>query len=330
MKEILGYGFFIVTSFLLYFVQNLYTIILFVVGLQFILFKLYFWIANYIKEEREYKEEKRKYNQFAENFLADKLNYDTYRELSNAVSGIKHVYWYADEKYQPAIEKKRTIVENLLEKLKGKEELDELEKKKTVLKKEIEVEEGKKKELLQTDGEKRDEILFDLDIDENNVLLEGDLTDEQMKLLSEEGFKKTNQYSIVEEKVISAYVKPILNHSKTHIFLVWEIVKILKDLYDIPIVYEHLTKDADITFKYKNKLFALEVETGTSLKKKKQMDEKIKSLNRKYKGKWMFVVSNKNLYTEYKKLGFTTQRKSVEKNLNKLLKIDTQKEWLEK
>jgi len=60
------------------------------------------------------------------------------------------------------------------------------------------------------------------------------------------------------------------------------------------------------------------------LKKKKQTKEKVNYLNKKYENRWLFGVANKNLLTEYKKLGFATQRTQVEKTLKKWLKIDTQ------
>lgn len=44
----------------------------------------------------------------------------------------------------------------------------------------------------------------------------------------------------------------------------------------------------------------------------------------KYKDRWMFVVTNKNLLSKYKKHGFVTQRTNFEKDLKKMLKIATQ------
>lgn len=68
----------------------------------------------------------------------------------------------------------------------------------------------------------------------------------------------------------------------------------------------------------------MEIETGNLLQKRKQCSDKVKALNKKYKDRWMFIVSNKNLVTKYKKLGLATHRKGVKKNLEKMLKINTQ------
>ena len=103
------------------------------------------------------------------------------------------------------------------------------------------------------------------------------------------------------------------------------ITKYLEENYEaITKIQEHETKDADITFKHNNKYYAIEIETGTLLKKPKQLAEKISYLNTKYKDRWMFIVTNKNNLSKYKKLGFATQRTSFEKDLKKWLKINTQ------
>jgi hypothetical protein len=97
----------------------------------------------------------------------------------------------------------------------------------------------------------------------------------------------------------------------------------LKTFIDGDSIREHLTKDADITFKYEDKWYALEIETGNLLRKRKQLEEKVAYLNKKYKKRWMFIVSNKNLVSHYRKYGFATPRKGVEENMQKYLKIAT-------
>ena len=82
-----------------------------------------------------------------------------------------------------------------------------------------------------------------------------------------------------------------------------------------------LSIDADITFKFNNKKYALEIERGDLLRKDKQAQEKVAELTRKYRKRWMFIVSNKNFLSGYQKLGFSTQRRWVSENLKKLLKI---------
>jgi len=88
---------------------------------------------------------------------------------------------------------------------------------------------------------------------------------------------------------------------------------------NITSIITHDTRDADITFKYDNKLYAIEIETGNLLKKQQRLEEKVAYLNRKYGRRWFFIVSNRNLQAKYKKYGLTTQRTRVYKILEKML-----------
>lgn len=170
----------------------------------------------------------------------------------------------------------------------------------------------------------------ELDLAYNNVFLTEDLNEEEMNILKEEGYKQINEYDITSERIVSAMVRPPLNHSATHAFLVWSArVFLEQNLEYVENIKEHLTKDADITFKYADKTYALEIETGNLLRKKKQLLEKVNYLNKKYKRRWMFIVSNKNLVAEYRKHSLATQRKDMAKNLEKLLGTSTQENRVE-
>ena len=158
-----------------------------------------------------------------------------------------------------------------------------------------------------------------LNIEENPVFLKYKISDQEFKILLEEEYKQVNQFSVKEQKLVTALVRPLLNHSATHTFLVWDTIRLLKDWHGVKKVESHLTKEADITFWYAGKLYAIEIETGTLLEKPKQLAQKVAYLNKKYEKRWMFIVSNKDLYWQYRKLGFSTQRNEVEKNLEILL-----------
>ena len=81
-----------------------------------------------------------------------------------------------------------------------------------------------------------------------------------------------------------------------------------------------MTRDADLTFEFNRKEFALEIEKGELLRKHQQLKEKIDYLNENYPNRWMIVVSNRDFFTKYKKFGFTSTRKQLSENLPKLLK----------
>ena len=204
--------------------------------------------------------------------------------------------------------------------LRDKERLHKKREEKYQLKNDIEELENKKFRLKRSMEENEIEILRNLKIDENYVFNKDNLTKKEFSVLLKKNYRQTNQYCVKEKRLITALVKPILNHGLSHTFLVWSVIRLLKTLKGIKEIKVHQTVDADITFKYNNKIFALEIETGTLLSKKKQTEEKVNYLNNKYPNKWMFIVSNKDLIWRYRKLGFSTQRNEVEKNLQILLR----------
>jgi len=86
------------------------------------------------------------------------------------------------------------------------------------------------------------------------------LTKEQIAVLQEDGYELANEYCVFRKRVVSTYIKPILHHSKTHVFLVWSVKKFLKKYQGVSKIIEHETRDADLTFKYGGKTYALETQ----------------------------------------------------------------------
>jgi hypothetical protein len=166
--------------------------------------------------------------------------------------------------------------------------------------------------------EKR-ELMYKLRAEDTNVFYKEELEDNELEVLKEQGYKQVNEYDIFSQSVRTFLVKSPLNHSSTHTFLVWSVKKLVEDIKGVEKVEEHITRDADITFRYKKRYYALEVETGNLLTKKHQLKAKVTTLNRKYGTRWAFVVSNKELLPEYRKWGPSTQRTEVEKLLKKWL-----------
>ncbi|MEA2036488.1 MAG: hypothetical protein U9O94_03205 [Nanoarchaeota archaeon] len=226
--------------------------------------------------------------------------------------------------YKSRVDKKLKESHKTLKELEYKENIRELRSQKVELKEEIENLREIKKQEEWDKGAEKDKLRGELDIEENKVFLKSELDEIGIEVLEEEGYVQTNEYCVNLQTNVTVFVKPVLKHSKTHTFLVWSAIQLLESFEFVEDIEEHETKDADITFKYANKKYALEIETGTLLKKKKQTKEKVEYLNKKYKDRWLFIVSNKNLVSKYNKLGLATQRKGVEEKLRKLLKIDTQ------
>lgn len=207
-----------------------------------------------------------------------------------------------EEDYE--IEVHRDVLEEL------KEEIHELEKEK----------DHREFELEQAD----DKALRSMNTHDNPVFIKSTLTKKQIDLLLKNGYSYLNEYCVEHGKIIQTLVKPESNHSKTHTFLVWSVMRYLHKLKAVSNVKDYTAVEADIVFVSNGEKYALEIETGTLLGKKFQLSQKVDYLNRKYKDRWMFIVSNKNLLPKYRKFGVATSRSELPKKLKKLLKITTQ------
>lgn len=288
-------------------------------------FKIHKKLIDFLERRKYRKERIRKEKHQIYRFLYhNDLNYKS-DVLRNVIRSMEtdNFLEKSVEPFKERLEEKLIKARRLLEKLEHEEEIEYLEARKKEEQEELkEIE--KEKHIMQGDKEqiKRD-ILEYLDIENTKVFEKDELDDEEIEALLEEGFKQVNEFDVVEKRNISVLVKPVLDHSSTHTFLVWSARYLLEQIFDVKDIEEHETRDADITFEYEGETFALEIETGNLLKKRKQLDEKVKYLNRKYKKRWMFIVSKKDLVSKYGKFGFTSPRNQVKKNIKKLLKSNS-------
>ena len=212
-------------------------------------------------------------------------------------------------------------LENMLVELKHKDEMEGIEYDKYELLKEIEELEKKKKKIENYKEFKKEEILEKLNVHENFIFKFDKLKKQEVKLLKEQGYKQINEYCVLEKKIITVLISKILNHSYRHSFLVWSVRMLLRNYPEITNIREHDTRDADLTFNIGSKKFAIEIETGSLLRKKKQLMAKIGFLKRKYRKRWIILVSNRDSLKHYKKFGLCSQRKDMIKNLEKLIGI---------
>jgi len=240
---------------------------------------------------------------FIQNLEELKAEAETYR-LNHLIETIEDKLSKAKEEYGRAKERRR--VELLEEReQKAKKNIKELEQ----------------KQYEQEMSQKEDDriIASRLKTYENPVFRIKDLRIFERKSLLRQGYKQVNEYDLVERKIITVLVNPPLNHSPTHTFLVWSAKKLLEKIKGVSSIIDHDTKYADVTFRFKNEYYALEIETGSLLFHKKRLIEKVEFLDSKFNGKWFFIVSNKTLVSKYRKFGPATQRSEVEKKLLKML-----------
>lgn len=97
--------------------------------------------------------------------------------------------------------------------------------------------------------------------------------------------------------------------SPNHIICTKEIVDFLKKFTDD--IKTFRTVMPDVVFTCNDKSYAIEVETGTIIRDKKKMQNKIDLLNKNYKNNWFFFVTNRNMEKEYLKYGKVTTKRNI-------------------
>jgi len=291
--------------------------ILFTIFIIYVLYQIIKLIIHKISEKRENIK-----NELKEIKKLLKIKATNREKISESINLINEKIRICENskrfvKYIEPLEKKLINLELSEEELKQKEHLGNLQ----LREKEIDARNEEKERKLRESEENKQILLRRLRIEENRVFKKSDLNDKEVEILKEEGFEQVNQFDILEKRFISVLIKPYekLNHSREHIFLVWSVTRFL-EYNGIKIIEEHLTKGADITFKYKGKWFAIEIETGKLLRAPKQLKEKVNYLNKQYPNRWLFIVSNEKLVPRYAKFGLSTQRNRVPEMFEKLLK----------
>ncbi|MEK6909263.1 MAG: DUF87 domain-containing protein [Nanoarchaeota archaeon] len=173
--------------------------------------------------------------------------------------------------------------------------------------------------------EKRDErqkIEIKIDKDVGCVKLKDILKDE-VNYLKNLGYKIYRSKSILSNKTESYLIEQKKTESPQHIFMVKDISDYLKKFTDKVRIYE--TVQPDIVFEINEKKYAIEVETGSLLKSnKKALKDKIELLNKKYKDRWFFVVTNRNIASKYSELGKTYDKRYINTLLKRLIVENSQ------
>lgn len=305
------------------FIYNDVTIIVFLTLIsELLIYFIYIKVSSEIQEKKEIESKiDEELNQIKEFLNIDIKSLD-YPRLLNSYRKFKNpkFSYISILDYQEKINTKFKRIGNRLMELEHKQELKKIENEKENAKQELERinYEIYLKEL--KDKEKRKKIIERLNIGYKEVFKKENLNLKEREIAKQEGYHAINEYCVLENKLIPVLVKPTLNHSPTHTFLVWSVKKLLKKFLKIERIIEHETRDADISFKIKNKTYAIEIEKGSLLRKKRQLKEKIEFLDDVYRDKWLILVSNKNLVKKYKEFGNVSTRKDLRKKIEKWVK----------
>ncbi|MDP2750275.1 MAG: hypothetical protein Q8O89_05585 [Nanoarchaeota archaeon] len=143
------------------------------------------------------------------------------------------------------------------------------------------------------------------------------LNDDEIDFLKRRDFKIKNYFNPFKRKKEGFVFKKNPIESDSHFLTIYLIADFLKGKVDNLKTFQ--TKKPDITFKFKNKKYAIEVETGKiHSKSKKQLQEKVDLLNQNY-DKWFFVVIKRNFVSRYRKFGKVIDARYLKNQLNKLV-----------
>ncbi|MFH1802518.1 MAG: hypothetical protein ABH864_03630 [archaeon] len=309
-RDLISLYYLVVNNYLVNLVAAFFLIIL----ASYVFYRVYLKIQEIKERNRKIEEERKKVKEFLELDLR-KLGHEELKLKLDEFSGKNFLRKY------PKLKSKIKESKEYLFELRHGEELNRLIDEKNSIKEEINKLVLEKEKLKRTKDQQKIFLKNKLNLYENSVFDKAELSEEEIGVLLEEGFKQVNEYCVAKKRVITVLIKPILNHSVAHTFLVWSVGQLLEEYDMIERIVEHETRDADLTFEIEGKEFAIEIETGTLLRKKKQFEEKIKFLNETYKNRWMIVVSKRDLVKKYKKFGMCTQRRWMREKLEKMAGI---------
>ncbi|MDO8428328.1 MAG: DUF87 domain-containing protein [Candidatus Diapherotrites archaeon] len=152
---------------------------------------------------------------------------------------------------------------------------------------------------------------------ERNYWKKKKLTNEEIEILKTAGWNEIRESGFGEGKGHTYFVRKDTGKEGANHYLLCELIfQELKKYTNELERYQSV--NPDIIFTAKNKRIAFEIETGQLLKAKKEdIQTKLNQLQ-KTSDDWYFVVTNKDLKTEYEKLGNTLKRTEVISKINEL------------
>jgi len=158
----------------------------------------------------------------------------------------------------------------------------------------------------------------DIRIDPNKRFFhKKDLSMKEVKFLFDEGYQFKKYKSLLTDKMEEFLLQPRHNESITHLFMTHNISEFLnKNGIETQL---YTTKKPDIVFEISGKKYAIEIETGSMLTRRKALVERVKLLNKDY-DKWFFVVTDPNKLGKYKEYGESVNSRYTKGRLNKIIK----------
>ena len=159
---------------------------------------------------------------------------------------------------------------------------------------------------------------------EKNFYLLKELNQNQIEFLKNDGYVEARLCGLNTASQWYLVKKPATNESIEHYFMVQAIFEEIRKYTENVNAYSSF--GPDITFQVPRKddpeefdWYALEIETGTQLEHKNQLEQKTQknNYNPHYK-KWWYVVTDKNLKKEYEQYHETMTRAEIKEKIGEL------------
>jgi len=147
-----------------------------------------------------------------------------------------------------------------------------------------------------------------------------DLTQGEIDFLTRKEYVISNHYPIGGTRQEEYLIKNCTREGEDHFFLVREVEEYLRRFTGEVKVFE--TAKPDIVFKTpKGKEFAIEVETGSELDRRKdRLQKKVDTLKKNYGNRWFFLLTDSSYSYAYRDFGKVQTRKDLGKRLRNYFK----------
>ncbi len=156
--------------------------------------------------------------------------------------------------------------------------------------------------------------------EDKGYYLKKNLNEDEIKFLLDKKYILSSHVPLGGGRQEVYLLKPSSRESTTHFFLVKAVEEYLLQFTDKVKTFE--TNNPDIVFEVGKKKIAIEVETGITLEKRKDLlEKKVAVLNENF-AEWFFVVSDAPYAYKYEAYGTTFTRKNVCKQLRGYFSAD--------
>jgi len=242
----------IINPVILLLTNNLFWTIVFGSIIIFLLYQIYSIINNKIRDIKEEKQRIKNEAKYINNFLKEDIHKLTKEQINNLIEEAKAKLFHEKtlKYYKEEIRNNLAKARKLLIELEHKENLKELKREKNSIEGEVNMLKERQRLLSMSKEERENETFRELEDNFHRIFEKSKLSKNEIKVLLKKGYSFANEYCVKEKRVVSVLVKPFLNHTKTHAFLMWSVRRLLDEYEQIDHIRESLTKERVASFYY--------------------------------------------------------------------------------